>query len=836
MHSVGEGLLSVIHGEKKALEHLTKSNMLGDYYRNGLGFRASNNWLAETVHRLVHRFPQMQILELGKTGKLGLGAFLFSILTIELGAATGATTENILQSTGLQFASYTFTSCSPDLFDSADEQFMDSFSKVEYRTLDFETDLAIQDFQEHSFDLIIASNVVHIAKSIETTLSKVRSLLRPGGYLVISELTNDTSIRGHLLMSALPALWSGHEERQKFDTPLNTAQWDGLLRKSGFSGVDTMTPTKYSLLYPISIMVSQAVDPRVEFLREPVFCPDPYIGAEENLSELLLVGGKALHTSKLVQRLSLVLSTKFIQVSTVESLDDVAQLPGLIPKSIVFLGDLDHPTFNSITETELNGIKRMTSTARNMLWLTSGSQGNEPYNSMSIGFGRSLVYEMPDMRLQFLDIDDLQAIDALYVAQLLLRLCAVGQWAESEQLDDLVWTFEPEIYLQGGREYIPRVIHDQSRNDRYNTRQRIVTHKADPAISPVYLEVRDTSYNLTEQYAAPWETEGTVTIEVLKSTSSTIKFPSAGSAYISYGVIKGTSEAFIVPTRSNASILHVPREALSCCGLPTTTGDQVLETVVWQLIANELLQRSYGPGDIIMYQPPPALLPVLIHTFSRTSMELVEISHTAISHSGARQIIIPPRAMAHHIKSLIPKYVALFVDFSADGGPGDFASCLRACLSPKCQKICLSDLFGTETDSSMLDCADPEFVISDLTTAVTAALEFTVTAQPSWSMMSQSPEEFKRQTPGHNAQLIVDWTASSDVTVQAQPATAHVRFRCNKTYLLIGLATDLGQSLCEWMISRGARIIVLVSREPRVEQTWLDAQQKKGVKIHIYAT
>lgn len=82
MQSVGENLSSVIHGEKTELEHLMKSNMLDDYYRNGLGFPALNNWLAETVHRLVHRFPQMHILEFGKAGNLGGGVFSFYLLTI----------------------------------------------------------------------------------------------------------------------------------------------------------------------------------------------------------------------------------------------------------------------------------------------------------------------------------------------------------------------------------------------------------------------------------------------------------------------------------------------------------------------------------------------------------------------------------------------------------------------------------------------------------------------------------------------------------------------------------------------------------------------------------
>ncbi|KAJ5657590.1 lovastatin nonaketide synthase [Penicillium longicatenatum] len=762
IHSVGESLLSAIQEETATPERLSGSDMLHDYYRNGLGFPFLNNWLAEAVHLLVHRFPQMHILEFG--------------------AGTGAITESILKSIGLQFKSYTYVNRSSCSFASLQEKFKGSSSKMEYRTLDFEADFAIQGFQEHSFDLIIASSIVYSAELMETSLSKVRSLLRPGGYLMLSELTKDCSIQNNFLMSALTLLSAGFNHGRQFASPLSTAEWDDLLCKSGFSGVDIVAPTTDSLPYPVSIMVSQAVDSRIDFLREPLFCPDPYMSAVGNL------------------------------------------------------GDLNHPTFKSITETEFQGVKRMTSATRNILWVTSGSQGSEPYNNMSIGFIRSLVYEMPDMRLQLLDIDDPETLDALYVTRLILRICALSNWAEAGQLDDLVWTFEPEIYLQGSKEYIPRLVHDQSRNDRYNTRQRIVTHTVNSSRSPVYLEVRDTSYFLNEKLPAPWKSDTTITIAVLKSTLSALNFPSNGFAYIAYGLIEGTSEAVIVPTHLNASILRVPREALVRCGTHTATGDQVLEKVFWELIASRLLEEVACSGNIVIYQPPRALLSVLIRALSEKDMDLFEIAHDPASNPAARQIIVPPRTMTRHIKSLLPMNVSLFADFSPNGGPGDFVSRLRVCLPPKCNKICSKDLFGTDADFSTKDGTDLESVLSDLTKAVTATLEVPTIKQLACSIIWRSPEECASQIPGHNTGWIVDWTANSDVTVQTQPATAHVVFRPDKTYLLVGLTTDLGQALCEWMISRGARIIALASRTPRIEQSWLDAQRRKGAEIHIYTT
>ncbi|KAJ5622990.1 lovastatin nonaketide synthase [Penicillium lividum] len=769
---------------------------------------------SEMVHRLSYRFPRMDIMEIGSD--------------------TGAITENILQNIVLPFASLIYTDLSRTFLNSAQKTPVDISSKIEYRALDLETDFVAQGFQEHSLDLIIVSNVLYTTGSIEGTLSRLRSLLRPGGHLILSEMANSSPIEDDFLVDAFPGLGAGFKDLQL--TPMvNSMQWDELLRKSNFSGVDVITPTNDPLLVPL-IMISQAVDPRVEFLREPLFCSDPYIGPADNLGDLLIVGSRSLYSLKLAQRLSMILLAKFRHISTVCSLHAVAQLSRPIPPNIVFLGDLDQPTFNSITETELNGLKRMTSAACNILWLTFGSQGSEPYNKMSIGFGRSLMYEIPDMHLQFLDFDELQAIDALYVAQRLLILCTVSNWAETGQLKGLVWTSEPEIYLQGGKEYIPRVVHDSSRNTRYNTRQRTVTQTVNSSVTPVHLEVRDASYLLSEKSQIPLSSQTMITIEVLMSSLSPVRLHSVCSAYITYGLIKGTSEAVIVPTLENASILHVPRRDLIHAGTQTPIGDHLLETVVWEIIALQLLEELSHSGTILLYQPPQALLPILNRILLWTTIEVVEIAHTPSSSPLIKQVIIPPRMMAYHIKEVLPTQLLLFADFSTDGCSDDFSSRVRAILPHGCKKIRSSDFFGGEAKINIFHDADSKKIHFDLTRALSEAMKVQATEQPGLSMIRESPENCSKQIPGSTAQFIVDWAANSDVVVQVQPATDHVTFHAHKTYLLVGLTGDLGQSLCEWMISRGARVIVLVSRQPRVEQSWLDAQQRKGAFVHVYST
>ncbi|KAJ5587845.1 lovastatin nonaketide synthase [Penicillium hispanicum] len=808
MHSVGENVLPVVRGETTM-----QDNMLEDYYRSALGYPVMNKWLARMVSQLVHRFPRMKILEIG--------------------ASTGATKE-ILHSTGLKFISYTCTDISPAVLGRAEMELQEFASKIEYRTLDLEADFVEQGFGAQGYDLVIASNAIHATKSLHKTLSRVRGLLRPGGYLVLSEITDNSPTRFGFVLGGLPEWWVGHEDGRPWAPTISTAEWDGVLRKAGFSGVDAVTPADDPLPYPLSIMAAQAVDSRIEALREPLFHPHPIVGSTGNLGELLIVGGSGLQASKLVQSISRIISARFTKVVSVNSLEAVSQLSIPIPPNMIFLGDLDQPTFKSMTESKLKSLKALIKAARSILWLTFGTRGSEPYNSMSIGFGRSVMHETPEMQLQFLDINKPGHVNGLYVAETLLRLCAVTNLAKSGQMEEMLWSSEPEIYLQDGKEYIPRVMHDQTLNDRYNTRQRTVTHQVDSSSSSVQLEVLRDSYMLKEKPSkalAEADMADFVTIEVLASTLAAVNLPSIGPTFIAYGVVKGTTDTVMVSTAFNASILQVPQKHLVACGDRTAARDQILDTVVWEFTAERLLGEAFHSGTILLYQAPAGLTSALKRRTSDKQVNVIEILHTAAT--APNQIHMHPRIMAHHIPALLPQRVSLLANFSLDGGPGSFVSRLQASLIPGCKVISLNDMFSPVVEIPWSTAADADKLHSSLKCAATTAMEVLSTNPSLPDIKVASVEECLAQVPGSTAGWIVNWEASHSLSVQVQPATAQVTFRGDKTYLLIGLTADLGQSLCEWMISQGARTVVLVSRNPRVEQIWLDAQQKDGGQVHV---
>ncbi|KAG8422397.1 hypothetical protein J3459_010375 [Metarhizium acridum] len=81
---------------------------------------------------------------------------------------------------------------------------------------------------------------------------------------------------------------------------------------------------------------------------------------------------------------------------------------------------------------------------------------------------------------------------------------------------------------------------------------------------------------------------------------------------------------------------------------------------------------------------------------------------------------------------------------------------------------------------------------------------------------------------------VVDWGTES-VKVVVQPIDSGQIFRSDGTYFLIGLSGQLGQPLCLWMIKHGARNVVLTSRSPKIDPTYIKSIEKLGANLKIMA-
>lgn len=80
---------------------------------------------------------------------------------------------------------------------------------------------------------------------------------------------------------------------------------------------------------------------------------------------------------------------------------------------------------------------------------------------------------------------------------------------------------------------------------------------------------------------------------------------------------------------------------------------------------------------------------------------------------------------------------------------------------------------------------------------------------------------------------VIDWDTVHEIPVKIRNIENHVAFSDEKPYWLAGLSGGLELSLCEWMIRRGARHIVITSRDPKVAPSWVATMNTLGAKVAV---
>lgn len=186
------------------------------FFESGVTYRAANSSLQAVVQQILQQLPRTQQLRI-----------------LELGAGTGGTTTWLLSALSTlpaDQAVYVFADPSEAALQRAQQKYQ-QYSFVRYQSIDSEQDLLQQGFEEHGYDLIVATNAFSRSIDRQTTLRSALQLLASEGLLALLEETNAISpaqllITGLLKSSPLPVL-----------TP---EEWISTLRTAGCSEAANM--------------------------------------------------------------------------------------------------------------------------------------------------------------------------------------------------------------------------------------------------------------------------------------------------------------------------------------------------------------------------------------------------------------------------------------------------------------------------------------------------------------------------------------------------------------------------------------------------------------------
>ncbi len=158
-----------------------------------------------------------------------------NVRILEVGGGIGGTTLAVLPLLPSGQVDYWFTDLS-ELFLSRAQRKFNEYGFIRYMLFDIDRDFEEQGFRDDMFDVVVAANVIHAARNLESTLGRIQRLLSPGGMLVLLETTHHHSWFD--MSTGLIEGWQHFEDAYRQEHPLLTAdQWRAVLERSGFAEV-----------------------------------------------------------------------------------------------------------------------------------------------------------------------------------------------------------------------------------------------------------------------------------------------------------------------------------------------------------------------------------------------------------------------------------------------------------------------------------------------------------------------------------------------------------------------------------------------------------------------
>ncbi|PHH61189.1 hypothetical protein CDD81_712 [Ophiocordyceps australis] len=809
---VGKTMPRVFRQETTMIEHMRTSGLLDEYYAHGFGTRQSSQWLSQAMKQITDRHPHLRILEVG--------------------AGTGGATKNILSVISHSFHSFTFTDISSSFFEKAAETLAAYRERMIFKVFDAERDAAEQGFDRGKYDVIIASLVIHATTSLSNTLCNLRGLLKPGGYLVVAEGTNKGPLQSGdgFIFGALSGWWLGVDDGRTLSPFINVGQWDALLRRTGFSGIDTMAPVTFLETFGLVLFVSQAVDERISLLREPLRI-DMSPMARTNISKLIVVGGVTEPINKLAGQVGTLFKEFADELYFFDTFEHVDHAVLDEASAVISLAELDMPVFKDLTPSTWQGFKSTFEASKALLYVTAGRLADEPLSNMPVGFGRVAGNEISELHVQFLDFATASSVDARQVAESLVRLYNYQQIDR----DELLWVMEPELVIDArGRLFVPRINPMTAANNRYNSIYRSLSHKVDVGTSTVCLHQALDCCSLREYSRHEWHSdqdtrEETIRLRTTFTVLSAVK-TKVGHHFLVSGV-DSNEQMYLALVPRLVSILDIPKESAIPCNVGNlgVAATDFLSIVAAHLVSLAFINPLLAGQRLILHNAP--LLIAQAVEF-QSSLKDILVFYTTDLCSGSPTpsswIKIHPHAGRSELSRILPGNLACFVGLSQQGWSGTEETMLSI-VSRHCRRDTASSIFSLDG----FDAGSASIAI--LTKTLRKAIRFaqdTASYRSTWNETIRLQDLISGQRP-KNPMAIIDWTCLAPLPVQVSRLDAKPIFKENKTYWLCGMSGALGISLCDWMIGRGVRHLVITTRNPRIEEFWVQNHRQNGVAVEI---
>lgn len=735
------------------------------------GFQAH---IEEVVHQICHRYPQMNIL-----------------------AATDpdhALTCPILGGVGNSFQSITIASePEPNIYQLIKSDCIGKKVRIDRLKL-------VKDLEAESngplYDLAIISTSELEDSGSHIMLKNIRDMMRPGGFLLLVHVARQP-LKNRIRRFA--GLGSRSIE------PLTPPDWPDSLDCSGFVPIGNSLENHSGPGF--SLIMRQADS----LIKSKLAKPLSFSGIVAK--ELLIIGGQSEETAQLRNSVKSLLSSHVQSFLMVDSLENVEYSIIDCHPAILMLSDLDASIMINMSTERLNLLRSLFTPNTTVLWTTCRAREN-PEHAATFGWARSITAEIPNLSLQILDLENLNS--PVLIAEAFLRL-AIHPINSEEEENKFLWTAEREIFVEDGKYLIPRVLPYTPGNDRFNAARRVIpqevsTLEENVAIEIAGSELPETPYLEARLMEKPKIHPGSLRVAVEHSSVRPLRVCSDTPVHLCIGRDTiSRPERRVLVTSPYISLQHW------------------LGILVRTVISSMVLKSSRTVREIVLLEPD-AVFAKALKTMAAESRFRVRIYN--ITNSGkaaASSNLIHVNATFREISQIFSSNTGRILNFL----PTDHKlSTLLLRQAPSFWKIQhiseLLPLIEMEESAIILDKKDWYNAI-ELTNNISQIPGVCTGQIDSVSV----PEALSISAPPKSL-AILDWRAERHVQCTTPSRIAEPNLLSpDKTYVLVGLTRDLGQSLCILFASHGARNLVIASRNPNTQLIWADEMAKDGVRVIV---
>lgn len=471
MPTIARGLGSILRGETDPMELFFSETAARDYYSDlGREFMQDGRF-GHFLDLASHETPGLRVLEVGA----GTGGMTRHVLSTLQGfeTETGQT----------RFAEYTFTDMSPAFFDAPREELSDFQDRMSFKVLNISQDPTSQGFEAASYDVIIAASVLHATQDLSETLRNARSLLKPGGHLVLIEPISSECAYINIVFGCFEGWWVGNEPWRQHSPLISEQRWEELMREAGFSGAAlTIRDHESEGFHSSSMMVAAAVEGSVS--KEV----NGTASTDHHLAELFVLSDPDSETqTSLAAEITKLYPERITKIVNLASFGQGEWAPS--EKGVVIsLLEVEQPRLANLPEADFLLLKELIQNAPHILWVTSPRfspeedlhASTDPHYSVATGLLRVLRSE-----------DSLKHIVTLRVepdsaSHLATRTKFVSEVLQSCFLDQSP-SAEAEFVVQGGHITIARALLeiglDEERVSRIKPQLRKERWQPGPAVA-----------------------------------------------------------------------------------------------------------------------------------------------------------------------------------------------------------------------------------------------------------------------------------------------------------------------------------------------------------------